>query len=60
MDLEKVRQIFKNSGSYDYAIEKMNNLFEKAKSLIKKDKTITVKTKQILLGLIIYLQIREK
>lgn len=59
-DLEKVRQIFKNSGSYDYAIEKMNNLFEKAKSLIKKDKTITVKTKQILLGLIIYLQIREK
>ena len=58
-ELIEVQKILDESGSHKYAIEKMNDMFYKAKQeIILLD--IKEQIKNILLGLIIYLEIREK
>ena len=55
----KVQKIIEESGSLQYATDKMNNLFNLAKrqiNLLQINKEI----KNILLGLIVYLELREK
>ena len=58
-DDTKVQKIIEESGSLQYATDKMNNLFNLAKrqiNLLQINKEI----KNILLGLIVYLELREK
>jgi geranylgeranyl pyrophosphate synthase len=59
-DQEEVKKIFKSSGSYDYALSKMQELFTKSRKIIIKDNNITSNTKDILLGFITYLELRER
>ena len=58
-ELSKVREIFEISGARDYAIQKMNELFEEAKNSVIKNRNIPTYYKEILLGFIAYLEIRE-
>ena len=55
----KVKQIFEKSGAKDYAINKMNELFLESKKLILKNRNIPAYYKEILLGLITFLEIRD-
>lgn len=58
-DLNKVREIFEVSGARDYAINKMEELFAEAKNAVIKNRNIPMYYKEILLGFITYLEIRE-
>ena len=58
-DLLKVRNIFEKSGARNYALQKMNELFKEAKILTMKNRNIPTYYKEILLGFITYLEIRE-
>ncbi len=58
-ELEKVQNILIDSGSYKYATNKMNDLFYQVKQDIMNVK-LNDKIKNILLGLIVYLEVREK
>ena len=57
-DIETVRQIMTESGAKEYAINKMQELFKKSKQQINKT-VIDKKLKDVLLGFIIYLELRE-
>ena len=59
-DVEKVQDIFKKSGAYDYATRKMNELFNESKKLIKSNKSMKKEYKNILQGLVTYLELRDK
>lgn len=56
---KKVQQLFENSGALEYATNKMNEMFNEVYTNIK---SIDIKeyTKNILLGLILFLRLREK
>lgn len=58
-DIENVRRIFDLSGAKDFATNMMQELFDKAKKDIK-DLDIDNKFKEILLGFVLYLELREK
>ena len=58
-DYLKIRDIFEKSGAKKYAIDMMNSLFSESKKLILKNRNIPTYYKEILLGLIIYLEIRD-
>jgi len=58
-ELEKVREILKISGSYDYAINYLNNLYIEVLNDIDNIKLLDI-GKDILKGLLIYINIREK
>lgn len=57
-DIETVRQIMTKSKAEEYATNKMEELFKKSKQQINKT-TIEEKLKNILLGFITYLELRE-
>jgi len=58
-DFTKVKEIFEKSGAKKYAINKMNELFEESKNLVIKNRNIPTYYKEILLGFITFLEIRE-
>lgn len=58
-DLKDVQDIIINSGSLKYATNKMNELSFKAKEILN-NININAEIKNILLGLITYLELREK
>ena len=58
--LEKVRNLFKESGSYDYALTKLNELYDEAVDLIEKIEWIEESKKDILKGFVEYLRTRNK
>lgn len=58
-ELLKVRDIFEKSGARNYAIQKMDELFKQSKTLVIKNRNIPAYYKEILLGFITYLEIRE-
>lgn len=58
-EFAKVRDIFEKSGAKKYAIDKMNELFDESKKLVSKNRNIPTYYKEILLGFIIFLQIRD-
>lgn len=58
-DINKVRDIFKESGAYDYSINLMNNLYDEGLDLINK-MNITNEDKDILKGFVMYLKERKK
>lgn len=58
--LEKVRNIFKESGSYDYAMNKMNELYDESISILENINWIEESKKEILSGFVEYLRTRNK
>lgn len=58
-DYAQIKDIFEKSGAKKYATDKMNALFNESKSSIIKNRNIPAYYKEILLGLITYLEIRE-
>ena len=58
-EFNKVREIFEVSGAKNYAYTKMNELFEESKKLVIKNRNIPTYYKEILLGFIRYLEIRD-
>ena len=58
-EFNKVREIFEVSGAKKYAYTKMNELFEESKKLVMKNRNIPTYYKEILLGFITYLEIRD-
>ena len=59
-DIEEVRNIFKESGSYDRAFNLMNTLYDDAKKMLKEISWIDEENKKILDGFIDYLCKRSK
>ena len=53
------QEIFDKSGAKEYAIKKMDELFKQSKSLVLKNRNIPAYYKEILLGFITYLELRE-
>lgn len=58
-EFDKVRELFDVSGAKKYAINKMNELFEESKKLVSKNRNIPTYYKEVLLGFITFLEIRE-
>ena len=58
--LEKVRDLFKQSKSYDYALDIMNNLYDESLSILNKINWIKEDKKEILRGFVEYLRKRNK
>ena len=58
--IEKVRDLFKQSGSYDYSINMMNNLYDEGINVLENINWISEDKKEILRGLVEYLRIRNK
>ena len=58
-EFNKVREIFEVSGAKKYAYTNMNELFEESKKLVMKNRNIPTYYKEILLGFITYLEIRD-
>ncbi len=58
-DFNRVRDIFDKSGAKKYAIDKMNDLFIESKKLVIKNRNIPTYYKEVLLGFITYLEIRD-
>lgn len=56
---KEVQKLFKNSGALEYATNKMNEMFNEVYTNIK-SMDIKEYTKNILLGLILFLRLREK
>ena len=59
-ELEKVRNIFIESKALEYAEDLMTNLINKAFICLEEDKELTKETKDILKGLIIFIESRQK
>ena len=60
MELEEVKQIFKDSGAYLYATSMVDKLYSEALELIENIKWIKEEDKEILKYFVIYLKTREK
>jgi len=58
-DVEKVRNLFEKSGAKKFAVDMMNDLFDKVKKDIS-SLEISDKYKSILLGFVLYLELRDK
>ena len=58
-DFDRVKDIFEKSGAKKYAIDKMNELFVQSKNLVIKNRNIPTYYKEILLGFITFLEIRD-
>ena len=58
--VEKVRELFKESGSYDYALDMMNKLYDEGLELLNNIDWIEKNKKDILRGFVEYLRIRNK
>ena len=58
--VEKVRKLFKESGSYDYALDMMNTLYDESLELLNNIDWISEDKKDILRGFVEYLRIRNK
>ena len=58
--VEKVRELFKESGSYDYALDMMNKLYDEGLELLNNIDWIEENKKDILRGFVEYLRIRNK
>jgi len=59
-ELDKVRDIFKESGALDYATNIMNNLYDEALNILKEINWINQENKMILKGFVEYLRTRNK
>lgn len=59
-EIEKVRNIFKESGSYDYSYNMMNNLYDDALKDLNNIKWVLDEDKIILQGFVEYLRNRNK
>ena len=59
-EVEEVRRIFKESGSYDYASNLMNEMYDEAEKIITNNNWLNNKEKSILLGFSEYLRTRAK
>ncbi len=57
-EINKVKQLFIESGALEYATQRMNEYFEKSKNILKEIK-VNSYYKSILNGLIIYLELRD-
>ena len=58
--IEKVRELFKESGAYDYAFNLMNKLYDEAEEEIKTSKWIDDEDINLLLGFVEFLRNRRK
>ena len=58
-DIEKVRELFEKSGAKKFAVDMMNEMFDKVKKDIS-SLEISDKYKSILLGFVLYLELRDK
>ena len=58
--LEKVRDIFKKSGSFDYALDTMNNLYDESLHVLDNISWIKADKKDIIRGFVEYLRNRNK
>ena len=59
-NVEKVRDIFKKSGSYDYALDTMNNLYDESLNILDNISWIKEDKKDIIRGFVEYLRNRNK
>ena len=59
-DIDKVKEIFINSGALEYATNKMNELYEESKNMLKEIKWLNDDKKEILYDLIKFLKDRKK
>lgn len=59
-NISKVRELFKISGSLEYANNMMNNLYNESLEIINKIKWIDESKKEILIGFVEYLRSRNK
>lgn len=59
-DIEKVREIFNESGAYNYAYSYMNKLYDEGLSLLDSFSWLTEDYKNILKGFVMYLKERNK
>lgn len=59
-ELETVKNIFIDSGAYQYSIDIMKDLFDKSRNELMKVDFISEESKSILLGFIYYLDFRTK
>ena len=58
-EAEKVRDIFEKSGAKKYAVDMMDKLFLDSKNAIAKNRNIPTLYKEILLGFVTFLEIRD-
>lgn len=58
-EFNKVRELFELSGARKYAVNKMNELFDESKKLVLKNRNIPTYYKEVLLGFITFLEIRD-
>lgn len=59
-NIKKVQSLFKESSSYDYAINKMNKMYDESLEKLKNIKWITEDKKSLLRGFVEYLRNRNK
>ncbi len=59
-DIEKVKELFKKSGSYDYAFNMMNKYYDEGIKILNSIKWISNDKKELLEGFIEYLRVRNK
>ncbi|MBR4201483.1 MAG: polyprenyl synthetase family protein [Oscillospiraceae bacterium] len=59
-DLEAVRDIFRQSGALSYAEQTMNGYFDKARTLLLKLDFLSEEKKSELLGLVLFMKLRNK
>ena len=59
-NISKVQELFRKSKSYDYAINKMNNLYDESIEILNNIKWIKEDKKDLLRGFVEYLRTRNK
>ena len=59
-EINRVREIFKESGAYDYSYNYMNDLYNESISILDNIKWINSENKQLLRGFVEYLRKRNK
>ncbi len=58
--IENVQELFKKAGSYDYAVNKMNTLYDESLEVLDKISWIKEDKKELLRGFVEYLKTRNK
>lgn len=59
-NIKKVQELFKKSGSYDYATDLMNKMYDEAIALLNTISWISQDRKELLTGFVEYLRTRNK